>query len=87
MNFLHYDLQLTERDQVIVTLDKQANVQLLDDMNFNSYRNGQAFRYYGGLAKKSPIRLSPPHAGRWHVVIDLGGYAGTVQATVNVEKG
>ncbi|MBI1928648.1 DUF1883 domain-containing protein [Candidatus Poribacteria bacterium] len=72
MNFLHYELQLSSDDVVEVTLDKQANVRLLDDINFHD----------GGLAKVSPVHLRPPHAGRWHVVIDLGGFAGTVRASV-----
>lgn len=86
MNYLHYDLQLSESDVVVVTLDKQANVQLLDDSNYSKYRRGETFRYYGGLAKKSPVRLQPPHAGHWHLTVDLGGYSGTVRASVSVEK-
>ena len=82
MNFLHYDLNLTGNQSVEVTLDKQANVRLLDDTNYNKYRRGEKHRYYGGLAEKSPVHLKPPHSGRWHLVVDLGGYAGTVRASV-----
>lgn len=87
MNFLHTELQLGPNDTVIVTLDKQANVRLLDDLNFHSYKNGRQHTYYGGLAKESPVRLRPPRSGRWHLVIDLGGYAGTVNASTHVERG
>ena len=87
MNYLHYDLMLNAGDVVVVTLDKQANVRLLDDSNFYSYKSGQRHSYYGGLAKVSPTRIAAPHAGHWHLVIDLGGYAGTVNASVRVEKG
>jgi hypothetical protein len=82
MNFLHYDLQLGPGEGVQVTLDKQANVRLLDDSNFERYKRGEQHTYYGGLAKVSPVHLRPPQPGHWHVVIDLGGYAGTVQASV-----
>lgn len=83
MNFLHYELQLSSDDVVEVTLDKQANVRLLDDINFSHYQKGERHTYHdGGLAKVSPVHLRPPHAGRWHVVIDLGGFAGTVRASV-----
>jgi hypothetical protein len=82
MNYLHYDLNLGQGDIVEVTLDKQANVRLLDETNFSNYTRGQRHTYHGGLAKQSPVRLVPPHAGRWHLVIDLGGYAGTVRASV-----
>jgi hypothetical protein len=82
MNFLHYALELSARSVVEVTLDKQANVRLLDDSNFRSYQRGARHTYYGGLTKMSPVRLKPPHAGQWHLVIDLGGYPGTVRASV-----
>lgn len=84
MNFLHYELELSGDDVVEVTLDKQANVRLLDDANFSLYRSGKQHRYYGGLAKTSPVLIPAPHAGHWHVVIDLGGYAGTVHASTRV---
>lgn len=84
MNFLHYEVDIGSNNAVRVTLDKQANVRLLDNSNFQKYRAGQSHRYYGGLAKASPVDLKPPHSGHWHVVIDLGGYAGTVRASVQV---
>lgn len=79
---MHYDLDLHTGDTVEVTLDKQANVRLLDDSNYSKYQRGEQHRYYGGRANKSPVRLSPPHAGSWHLVVDLGGNSGTVKASV-----
>ncbi len=87
MNYLHYELNLGSNDVAVVTLDKQANVRLLDESNYSAYRDGREHRYTGGLAKQSPIKLKPPHAGKWHLVIDLGGYAGTVRASVQTVKG
>lgn len=87
MNFLHYDFTLESDDIVEVTLDKQANVRLLDDINFSQYKRGQKHSYYGGLAKQSPVRLKPPTPGHWNLVIDLGGYAGTVRASARIIKG
>jgi len=86
MNFLHSDFYLNEGDIVEVTLDGQANVRLLDDSNFSNYQRGSQHSYYGGLAKVSPTRLRVPHLGHWHVVIDLGGYAGTVRSSVKIIK-
>jgi len=84
MNYLHSEFTLGLDDAVEVTLDKQANVRLMDDRNFSLYKRGEKHTYFGGLAKTSPIRLSPPHAGHWNVVIDLGGYSGTVGSSVRV---
>lgn len=87
MNYLHYDFNLNINDIVVVTLDKQANVRLLDDLNYSKYRHGRKHIYYGGLAKKSPVHLSPPRSGHWHLVVDLGGYPGTVRVSVRTIKG
>jgi len=87
MNYLHYNLDLQSGQSVEVTLDKQANVRLLDDLNYSKYRRNEKHRYYGGRATKSPVRLSPPHAGHWHLIVDLGGGAGTVKASVRIIKG
>lgn len=84
MNYLHYELDLNSNNIVEVHLDKQANVRLLDALNYQKYKSGQQHSFYGGLAKVSPIRLQTPQPGHWHLVIDLGGYAGTVKASVNV---
>jgi len=87
MNYLHYELELTPGDVVEVTLDKQANVRLLDEMNFSNYKRGERHTYFGGLANESPVRLPAPHSGHWHLVIDLGGYSGTVRASVRTLGG
>jgi hypothetical protein len=84
MNFLHYELEVGPNNTIQVTLDKRANVRLLDDYNFQKYRSGQQHSYYGGLAKVSPVNLKAPNQGHWHLVIDLGGYSGTVHASVRV---
>lgn len=87
MNYLHYNLSLASNDVVEVRLDKQANVRLLDPHNYTQYKQRKRHRYYGGLVKVSPFRLKVPHAGQWHLVVDLGGYAGSVKASINVIKG
>ena len=87
MNYLNYEFSLTSNDVVEVTLDRQANVRLLDDTNFSLYRQGKKHRYYGGLAKESPVQIPAPHTGHWHLVVDLGGYGGTVQASARVLQG
>jgi hypothetical protein len=84
MNFLHSKFDIGPDNTVRVVLDKQANVRLLDDHNFYRYKQGDSHKYFGGHAKESPVHLSPPHYGRWHVVVDHGGYAGSVRAAISV---
>jgi hypothetical protein len=84
MKFLHWDMNAGPVNVIQVELDQQANVLLMDDSNFSSYRSGRSYRYFGGLAKRSPARLVPPHTGRWHVVVDLGGHGGNVRASCSM---
>lgn len=89
MNFTHYDLGRKERGQIIeVTLSgSAANVRLMDSSNFQNYRNGRSHRYAGGLAKKSPIHLTVPSSGNWHLTIDMQGLKGTVRSSVRTLPG
>jgi len=86
MKFLHFGFNLSDGEIIEVTLDKQANVLLLDDANFSIYQRGGRFSYLGGLAKKSPLVLTPPHPGHWNVVIDRGGSRENVRASVRIIK-
>ena len=87
MKYLHYEIEASPNDTVEVVLDRAANVQLLDPINFENYKNGREFRYAGGYVTSSPVHLPVPSPGRWHVVIDLGGGAGHVRASVQVFVG
>ena len=86
MEFIHSDLGNLDKGRIveIVLKGSAANVQLLDSTNFNNYKNGRRYRYFGGLAKQSPVRLAVPHSGHWHVAIDMRGLRGTVNASTRV---
>jgi hypothetical protein len=89
MNFTHYDLgNLSGGEMVEVTLSgNAANVRLMDSSNFQSFRSSRRHNYYGGHAKRSPVRLPVPRSGHWHVVVDLGGYSGSVRSSIQVLPG
>ncbi len=87
MEFLHQEFDLGPNDVMEVTLDHAANVQLLDPTNYSNYQNGRPYRYYGGYVKTSPYRLQAPFPGHWHLVVDLGGGAGSVRASGRVLSG
>jgi hypothetical protein len=79
MKYIHYEFDAEPEDVIEVTLDRAANVQLLDETNYVAYAAGQPFSYHGGYATRSPVRLTPPSRGHWHVIIDLGGGPGQVR--------
>jgi hypothetical protein len=85
MEYLHKTLDLAEGDVVEVTLaGNAANVFLMDESAFQQYREGKPYEYYGGYARNSPFRIQAPRPGRWHLVVDLGGLPGRVQASVQI---
>lgn len=84
MDFLHYEVNLSASDTVRVTLNRQANVKLLDGHDFEKYRRGEAHNYYVGLTIVSPFFVRAPRAGHWHLAIDLGGFGGSVRASVSI---
>jgi hypothetical protein len=86
MKYAHYDLgEQQEGTTVLIRLrGSAANVLLLDAVNFSCYARGEHFVFTGGFSRHSPVRLSVPHAGHWHVVLDLGGYRGHVRGHVTV---
>lgn len=83
---LHADFHLDRGDIVRITIDRQANVMLLDDFGYNDYKSGRQFRGVGGNYRTSPINIAAPSTGHWHVVIDLGGGSGTIKHSINVIK-
>ena len=86
MRFIHHDLgQCKSGETVEISLSgNAANVRLLDSSNLSSYRNGRRHRYYGGLAKKSPVHLQVPRSGHWHVAVDMQGLRGTVRSSARM---
>lgn len=74
---------------MIVTLSgNAANVQLMDSSNFSSYRAGRGgYRYTGGHATRSPVRLQIPRSGHWHIAVDMGGHSGSVRSSIQVLPG
>jgi hypothetical protein len=89
MKFADYDLgNLNGGEIVEVTLSgTAANVRLVDSSNFQSYKEGRSHKYYGGHMTQSPARIQVPHSGYWHIVIDLGGFAGSLRSAVQVLPG
>ena len=86
MSFIQHDLGYRESGDVVevALTGNAANVRLMDSPNFNSYRRGQPYRYQGGLAKQSPVRLQIPSSGNWVVAVDMQGLRGTVRSTARM---
>jgi len=86
VDYLHADYYLDRGDIVQVEIDHQANVMLLDESNYQNYRNHRGFQHFGGHYDHTPINIPAPSTGRWHLVIDLGGYSGTIRHSERIIK-
>lgn len=88
MNFLQFDIGNRRKGEIVeITLSAGANVRLMKSSDFTNYKNGRRHQYIGGLAKRSPVRLEIPSAGRWYVAVDMQGLRGSTRASVNVLPG
>jgi hypothetical protein len=89
LQFTKYDLGYRQAGEIVeVSLSgSAANVRLMDSSNLSSYERGQRHRYYGGLAKQSPIRLQIPNSGNWYLTIDMQGLRGSVRSSATVLPG
>lgn len=86
MKFIHHNLSVLSVGRVVsVSLfGHAANIKLMDNYNFNNYKNGKPHKYYGGYVTSSQTRLKVPSTGHWHLTVDLGGYSGNVSSNVQV---
>jgi hypothetical protein len=89
MKFSYYDLGNRSGGEVVEVIlsGNAANVFLVDSSNFSAYKAGRKYTYYGGHATRSPVRLQVPRSGQWYVVIDLGGYGGSVRHSMRILPG
>ncbi|QRM55213.1 DUF1883 domain-containing protein [Sinorhizobium sp. BG8] len=83
--YTHYDLNDQRSGSVIeITLTAVANVRLMTHANFDLFKNARKHKFLGGVAKKSPIRLSIPESGHWHVVVDMEGHPTKAESSIKL---
>lgn len=83
--FTHYDLKEQRAGAIIeVSLSAVNNVRLMTATNFQRFKEGLDFKYVGGVAKKSPVKIVIPEPGHWHLVIDMEGHHGLADSSVKL---
>ncbi|MDD1499084.1 DUF1883 domain-containing protein [Agrobacterium tumefaciens] len=83
--YTHYDLKEIRTGTIIeVSLNAVANVRLMTAGNFQRFTELLDFKYVGGVARKSPLRLAIPETGHWHVIIDGEGHNGLAESSVKM---
>jgi hypothetical protein len=84
MRYLHFDVGDQQTGAVVEASIRgsESDVFLVDSSNFQRFKRGDNFEYFGGHYDRSPVRLPVPHSGHWTAVVIPTG--GRVQASVQV---
>lgn len=86
--FTHYDLKPQRAGTAIeVTLSAVNNVRLMNAVNYQRFTERLDFKYVGGVARKSPLRLVIPDNGHWHLIVDMEGHHGLAESSVKMIAG
>lgn len=83
--YTHYDLgTLTAGTLIEVSLSVVNNVRLMNPWHYTAFTEVLKHQFIGGVAKKSPIRLTIPETGPWHLVVDMEGHHGLAESSVKM---
>lgn len=82
-NFIAAREKLAKGDVVLVQCSHQCNVLVMDDENFQAYRQRKKCTYFGGHFKTFPTKIAVPADGHWNTVIDLGGKQAEIAHTIS----
>lgn len=83
--YTHYDLGMLREGTIIeVTLSAVNNVRLMSGINFQRFTEVLDFKYIGGIARKSPVRMTIPETSHWHVIVDMEGHHGLADSSVKM---
>ncbi|MDR7146840.1 DUF1883 domain-containing protein [Rhizobium sp. BE258] len=83
--FKHYDLHEQRAGTIVeVALNAVNNVRLMTAPQFQRFTEVLDFKYIGGVAKKSPVKMVIPDSGHWHLIVDMEGHHGLAESAVKV---
>ena len=85
MSFIHSREYVNGDDVFSVQCSHQINVLVMDDHQFNNYRNGRDAKIYGGFYKQFPANIRVPNSGYWNVVLALpAGHRANIRYSINI---
>lgn len=85
MQFQEYNLGLVPIGKTIeVKLSNSAIVRIMDQYNYTEYKSGEDHHFIGGYIKGASFKALIPCTEHWYVVVDLGGYSGSLISSVRV---
>jgi len=87
MKYWFHDIGDVEQGNIIeVTLDKAANVRVMDSDNYESFRNRRSYTAIIYYITSSPFKIKLPRSAHWYVVVDPEDQPGSVVSSVKVYR-
>lgn len=74
MRFLHGKVKAYKGQTIEITFSEPTRVLVMNQKNFEKYKNNLTFTYYGGMKEDSPYSFKVPVSGEWYVVVEKGTY-------------
>jgi len=85
MEYIHYQIRAFPHNNIVVTLDKQANIKLLNSIMYERYKTGRNVKTSLEFIDSSGASFKVPYKGEWHIIVEHGNYQGEITARVDVE--
>ncbi|XUY25742.1 DUF1883 domain-containing protein [Agrobacterium sp. rho-8.1] len=83
--FTHYDLKELRAGAIIeVSLNAVNNVRLMTSGDYQRFIEMLDFKYLGGVAKRSPLRVTVPETSHWHLIVDCEGHHTLAESAVKI---
>jgi len=85
MEYIHYQIRVFPHNNIVVTVDKQANIKLLNTIMYERYKSGKHVKASLEFLDSSGTSFKVPYKGEWHVIVEHGNYHGKITARVDIE--
>ena len=86
MEFIHAREYLKAGDIVVVECERQCNVCIMTDSEFENYRAARSFRHLGGFFTEFPVHVIIPDPAYWNVTLDLAGGPVDIRHSISYVK-
>ena len=87
MKYWFHDVGIVEQGKIIeVTLDQAANIRIMDEDNYNNFKNRQSYSAIIYFITTSPFKIKLPRSAHWYVVVDPEDQPGSVVSSVKVYR-
>lgn len=85
MKILSKKVSAKRKQQILVHVNMPAVVKFFTPKQFENYKKGLTYRYWGGFTETMPAQFEVPKKGDYYAVVEKGTYSNPVDLTAHVE--